>query len=68
MGNYKKGLNAGRNNKGYYQNRPKGDGFLGNSWGQTSSNERAQKSFDRGWSKGRNERRSKQGCWKNFWE
>jgi hypothetical protein len=68
MGNYKKGLNTGRNNQGFYANRPKSDGLFGTSFGQSSSNERAQKSFNNGYSKGRDQRRSKQSCFKNFFE
>lgn len=68
MGNYSKGYNAGKNDKGYYANRPKNGGILGTTIGQASSTDKAQKKFDNGWSKGRNERRSKQSGWKNFWE
>jgi hypothetical protein len=68
MANYTKGLNTGRNNKGFYANRPKSDGMLGTSFGQSSSNAKSQQSFDKGYSKGRSQRRSNQSCFKNFFE
>ena len=68
MGNFNKGRSVGRKNESWTNNRPKSDGFLGTSLGQTSSNARAQKSFDKGFSLGRKERRSTQSCIRNFFE
>lgn len=59
MSYQKKGYWAGKNDKGYYANRPKGDGLFGTSFGQTHRNKKAQESFDKGWSKGRKNRKYK---------